>query len=406
MLTTPPRSNRLKDLIPTPNKLTLQGLSAGPSQVWGSVRLVPLIRAEACETLRIASHALPGPAHKQVVLDGEPSRPKTTYCSYIPHGLILTQGGDAREAQVSWQSRLAAHAKLANRSPEQFARAGKLHRIVKRLDRSAVRMLPMHLALEGFLALHFGGPDVAYSYYSDRSLRHGLTPRVEYGLSGWSIPDLGHALSRFEIHEGQCGVLIYVADALASAFVVSHPEDYRRLHLTVLEDMYAELFWYYGQCYGGVPAWKLDLEEGDEEEIESLEDLERACERAREELARFEVMVMGEALIERRLHKEKVYRLKAFMLERFMTDIEDRSQQGNYIGERIVSKEGDLCYLKVFRLSREQERKARLLKLLADHEWNLYDASHASGTPLWQLKGKIVQAGFGYILRHGSRTAL
>lgn len=240
MIATPLRSNRLKDLIPTPNKLTLQGLVPGPSQVWGMIRLVPLIRPESCEGLRIASIALPGPDYKQVVVEGTPSKPKTTYTSYIPHGLIVTQGGDARQAQVSWQSQLASEAKLSQRSAKQFARAGKLHRIVKRLDRRAVRMLPMHMALEGFLALHFGGPDIAYEYYSQRSLRHGLSPRVEYGLAGWSIPGLGNALSRFELYEGQCGMLIYVGDELATAFVVSHPHDYKRLHMSVLEDMYAK----------------------------------------------------------------------------------------------------------------------------------------------------------------------
>jgi hypothetical protein len=45
----------------------------------------------------------------------------------------------------------------------------------------------------------------------------------------------------FEIHEGQCGVLVFVADHLASAFVVPHPEDYRLLHRTLIEDFYGEL---------------------------------------------------------------------------------------------------------------------------------------------------------------------
>lgn len=115
---------------------------------------------------------------------------------------------------------------------------------------------------------------------------------------------------------------------------------------------------------------------------------------------------MSNHLIERKLHKEKVYHLKGFMMERFMTDVEDHAQMVNYIGERIVSKEGELCYLKVFRLSRQQVEKARLLKLLAEHQWNLYDAAHASRMNVWQLKHKIVQTGFGYILRHGSETRL
>ncbi|MFF8376398.1 hypothetical protein ACF07V_09750 [Streptomyces sp. NPDC015661] len=37
------------------------------------------------------------------------------------------------------------------------------------------------------------------------------------------MPGLGEALRVFELHPGQCGLLLYVTDALAAAFVVPHP---------------------------------------------------------------------------------------------------------------------------------------------------------------------------------------
>ncbi|NEE16224.1 hypothetical protein G3M58_58355, partial [Streptomyces sp. SID7499] len=53
----------------------------------------------------------------------------------------------------------------------------------------------------------------------------------------------------FEIHPDQCGVMVYVSDALAAAFVVPHPDDYRLLHASLVEDLYGELVHQYA-LYG------------------------------------------------------------------------------------------------------------------------------------------------------------
>jgi hypothetical protein len=381
--------------------LSLKGLSPAPGQVWGAVRLVPLIRDKVREDLRIQMqrHASP---HQQVVVQGRKDVPKLTYTSYIPHGLIVSHGDGAGDVHVSWQTALGKKANTS-RGSTQFCKANRLHRMVKRIGPSSVRMLPMHMALEGFLALHFGGPDIAYDYYSKRSLRFGLTPRVEYGITGLTIPELGEALSRFEIHPGQCGMLIYVADALASAFVVSHPDDYRRLHSSVLSDMYAELFWYYGMQYDGVQTFGLKL---DAQRVQDMESLRAEYARARGELGEFEAMVMGAELIERAVRFDKLYGMKRFELQRFITDFGEFNEPVNHIGERIVRADGTLEYLKTFRLSAQQVQKARLLDLLARHQWDLKAASWASGRPMWQLKDDIIKTGFGYILKHGAATKL
>ena len=76
--------------------------------------------------------------------------------------------------------------------------------------------------------------------YSRHALSHGLSPRVESGGSGRAVPGLEDALRVFEIHEGQVGVACFVNDLLACLFVVPHPDDYRHLHRTLLEDFFGE----------------------------------------------------------------------------------------------------------------------------------------------------------------------
>ena len=114
------------------------------------------------------------------------------------------------------------------------------HRLARKEGSNRLRFLPLHLALEGYLALHFGGPSVLWAEWSERAVRSGLSPRAEEAYRGAEVRGLADALRVFEIHHGQCGVLVYVADALAAAFAVPHPEDYRALHPTLVHDLFGE----------------------------------------------------------------------------------------------------------------------------------------------------------------------
>src|SRR5690606_35292178 len=158
-------------------------------------------------------------------------------------------------------------------------------RMARKAGRNRLRFLPLQMALEGYLALHFGGPEIAWEEWARRAVAKGPSPRCEEaylgqegrgleealrvfeirpgqlarravakGLSprceevylGLEVRGLEEALRVFEIHPGQCGVMVYVADALASAFVTPHPDDYRALHPTLIEDLFGELVYVYG----------------------------------------------------------------------------------------------------------------------------------------------------------------
>ena len=67
----------------------LAGLTAGPSQVWGGVRLVPLLRETPITDLRLHPRCYEpdGPA---VVTVG----PRTAYVAYVPHAFVATWSTD------------------------------------------------------------------------------------------------------------------------------------------------------------------------------------------------------------------------------------------------------------------------------------------------------------------------
>lgn len=367
------------------DRLNLQGLELAPSQVWSGIRLVPVIRTNAPGDLRLASRNYSDPA-MMVHLAGNPAGKGPQYSSYVPHGLIVSWSDDGSPAATFG-------ANMTSQEGKRFGTSVRvLHRMAKREDKNRLRLLPLHLAMEGFLTLHFGGPDVAWSEYSRQALSKGLNPRWESSVSGRSIRGLEDALRVFEIHESQVGVLLFVADAFASAFVVSHPDDYRELHRTLLEDFYGELMYQHG-FYGASVQLDASMESGD---VASLDDLERVLQDMRTDAAEFH-HYMGAGIFDRALNSEKVYRTGSFQLQRFATDLDVKDE--NHIGEAIVRDDGTLEYLKSYRLSGAQARRAFLLSNLAEHSWNLDETAATMGQSKDDLVQRLEKAGFGYLLK-------
>jgi hypothetical protein len=271
-----------------------------------------------------------------------------------------------------------------------------LHRMAKREARAnRLRFLPLHLAMEGFLALHFGGPDIAWTEYSRRALRDGLSPRCETSVAGRALPGFEDALRVFEMHENQVGVLVFVAEALASAFVTPTPEDYRALHKSLLEDFYSELIYQYGLLY---PTTNLGEAPIDATTIHNLADLRTAVARRRADWGAFHGFQAGDLLAPRPLQNVQiVYTAGPFTLLRFLTDLDPARE--NHIGEAIVrTGTGQMEYLKTYRLSAAQTRRAYLLGQLAAHDWRLDDTARALRTTRDELVLRLEKAGFGYLL--------
>jgi hypothetical protein len=363
--------------------LHLQGLEPAPAQVLGNVRLVPLLRRDVRGDLRLARRRY-GDDLTMVSVD------EGAYFSFIPHGLVVSWTADGSPVAACGAS-LAAPGKA-----EDLRRLGGglsvLHRMAKRGDDRTLRLLPLHLAMEGFLARSFRGPDIAWSEYARKALRDGLDPRVETSWSGRALPGFEDALRVFEIHERQSGVLVFVADALASAFVVPCPDDYRALHRSLIDDFFGELLVRYGYLFPEAPPVAAPI---DAAKVASLDDLRAAVEGMRRDHRAFTELLTGEA-VGRPIEAELVYALGPFRLDRFLTSL--RLHEENHLGERVLRDDGTVEYLKTFRLSDAQARRAWLLQQLAAHDWELSATAAAMGTDQVDLCRRLESAGFGYLL--------
>jgi hypothetical protein len=359
--------------------IDLTGLYTRPAQTWGALRLVPLVRPKPIRDLRLSP---------LVYGDDEPSvvtlPDKTLYIAYIPHAFVASWTGDGTPA--------AAYGTQFEQRPAQAVPI-RFRRMARRIDTNRLRFLPLHLALEGYLALHFGGPAIAWEEWTRYAVTRGLSPRAEAAYRGELIPDLEEALRVFEIHPGQCGLLLYAGDTLAAAFVVPHPEDYRILHPTLIHDLYGELVYQYARLY---PArdWPLTI---DETRLVSLTHLRNEVARLEREWAEFHDTVMAADLLRSPHHEQVVHRMGRYTLRRFLPSFERHRE--NHIGELITDESGHLAYLKTFRLSESQTRRGHLLTTLAHHDWHLPATATALGISVEELGRRLERAGFGYLLR-------
>lgn len=336
-------------------KLTLDGLQVAPAQVWGRVRLVPLVREHPIEDLRMAVREYGRDTQAIAVTRVDP---RVEYLAYVPHGLVMSWSPDG-EPMAAVDTRLGA---------DEVKRPGAvvfLERMARGLGPNALRLLPLHLAMEGFLTLHFGGPDIANAYWSRRALREGLSPREERVTPGSQVPGLAEALSVFERHRGQCGILVFIGDQLASASIVGHPDDWRALHDTLLTDFYGTLFAQWGWAFREVQEIPVALEG------RSVAEIRASLAVARAEWASFaESMAAG--LFPREVAAQRVRRAGRFELVRFATDfqVERATRDGEHLGEALVDADGRLVYLKTYRMDRGQIRRGYLLSELARCGWD------------------------------------
>jgi ARPP-2-like protein len=374
----------------TTTTLSFQGLTLGVPQTMGAFRLVPLLRDRAPGDLRIASRDY-GRAPAVVGVDSRPLEPGIKYVSYVPHGFVVSYANDGSQA--------AFGAKLG-REAGSCRGVNLLHRMVKGEGSSAeggqFRMLPLHLAMEGYLALHFGGPDTLWGEYSRHAQRFGLSPRVETSVAGAGLLGFEEALRVFEIAPTQVGSVVLVADALAAAFVVSHPDDYRRLHRSLLEDFYGELLYRYALLYPE-PA-RAEAEPFDEKRVEGLDDLRAELARARRQWADFATSAIA-GLEGRAAYADMVREAGPFHLERFTTRMHPDDEC--HVGERIVRSDGTLEYLKSYRLSAAQVRRGFLLETLGSVGWRFDEAAAKLGATRDELARRLHNAGLGYILAPG-----
>ncbi|CAM3316449.1 ARPP-2 domain-containing protein [Stackebrandtia soli] len=364
-------------------RLDLTGLTVGPSQEWGNIRLVPLLRDRPIEGLRLDAR-LYDDDMTIVDLDG-----RTSYLSYIPHGFVATWGEDEVGAAYGTQLR------GSKRPAVPHSRIAVKKRMARRVATNRLRFLPLHLAIEGYLSLHFGGPTIAWESWSQQAIRRGLSPRVEQAYSGGQVSGLSDALRVFEILSDQCGVIVYVADAFASAFVTPDARDYRALHPTLVRDLYGELVWQYGLVARPVPPVPVGW---DDAYVDDLNDIRRNVTRLEREWESFHNDSMAvELLRSNEFSAERIYKLGTFTLSRFTPSFARDTQ--SHVGEYITDHKGRIAYLKTFKLSTAQARRGWTLNQLADADWDLDRAAEAAGTSTSDMVNRLDRLGYGFLVR-------
>jgi len=369
-------------------QLSLQGIQLAMPQVLGNVALVPLLRNEPDSGLRLA---LRNYENQDSDTAGSVALPdNTTYYSYIPHALVATIEG---KQQAAFGTRILRAAKRKSDPPYgQYGNSMPLHRMARRESADTLRLLPMHIAMEGFLALHFGGPDIAWSEYTRSVTESGLGFRAEYSVSGRYISGLQDALRLFEIQRSQCGVIVLVANSVAAIFVTPHQDDYRSLHHTLLTDFYGELIYHYGLLADA----SLSPVNPSPGPVKDFSELRQAVERIREEWREIYKQQLT-SLIDTPVNAKKLYQFGPYTLQQFSTGFNPDVE--NHIGECIVDSAENILYLKTYRLSASQCRRAYLLKQLADNEWHLDRCAKALGYQSTnELVLRLQNAGFGYLL--------
>jgi hypothetical protein len=92
---------------------------------------------------------------------------------------------------------------------------------------------------------------------------------------------------------------------------------------------------------------------------------------------------------------EQVYQAGPFRLERLVGNFDPAAE--NHIGERIVAEDGTLQYLKTYRLSAAQTRRAFMIKQLADHDWNIDAIAAKLNTTPNQILLRYEQQGYAWL---------
>ena len=110
--------------------------------------------------------------------------------SDVPHAFVATWTTDATPA-AAYGTQLRDPAGPG--APEGI-RLTFHRRMARREDRQRLRFLPLHLALEGYLALQFGGPPIAWQEWTRQAVTRGLSPRTEASYTGAAVAGLDDAL--------------------------------------------------------------------------------------------------------------------------------------------------------------------------------------------------------------------
>ena len=355
------------------DRVALHGLIALPSQAFGPLQLVPLVRRSAVDDLPLAALPLARDADDDGV-------------TLLPHGVVT--GFDEGAPRVAFGTQ------LARRGAKMRAPVTSLltFPIGRRDVGGRARMMPMHLALEGALLQVLGvNPDGWTRFSRDRRATGAARPQ-----SGAVRTVAESALRTFEVDAHQSGMLLYAADTLLTAFVAPSPAVYLALHRAFVGDLLGGTMQYLLTRDPARVAERPFRAEIPGRAVRTLDDLREALALASRPWA-----TAQEALDHGVLPSPAVPRasdaMKRFTLRRFTTSFARGA--GNGLGEVVHRDDGAIAWLAFHRLSDAQAKRAYLLAQLAVCGWSLANFARAGARgDVADIERQVINAGLGHVL--------
>ena len=347
----------------------LSSLTAAPVQYFGEIAIVPLLRKESHDDLRLSRN--------------KPNDTKDSFALF-PHGMIFSNQGE-RSAQVVFGTQLLKWDALEALRCSTLKTRDDYH------VGSRPRFLPLDLSTEGFTEYHFGAPPVAWEDYASLVGAKKLLPIQEWAQVRDSTPDIDECLRSFELHQEQSGLLIFIQSELALAMVLPNHQDYRALHPSILEDLCRGMFGFYGRFPSKLVAPTLP----DEKSITSLEGLRASVKRLKAQWATSHSTFHG-GVLELPLTFSAPRATGPFRYKRFSSQLLQTRE--NILGEAIHRDSGRLEFLMTYKLTRAETRRTYVIECFSKANWEPRAAAASMGISLEEFYDRMRHTGLNYLL--------
>lgn len=373
--------------MPLSKVLGLSSFLTAPPQSFGAMTLIPVLRKDPSSDLRIKT--LLGAQQEEAPKE---EGGKSARYAYVPHGLIIDWTEDGSPV-VAFGTQIFLEGESSARKAPEMRAVNLVHAHVGGRAQNNPRFAPMELTMEGFVSFLFGANRETWREYAEEILQGEVIPRWEWSTRGRPHPALEDAFRAFEIHEEQTGILLFIEEEFASAFITPHPEDYRVLHHTLLEDVYGGALVRFGRRLSTSDAFSI---EAPGETIRSLEQMRISLKSAK---ARWSVLrnQAPHKSFERQVFLGASEKVGPFTRRSFMSALSMQTE--GVLGEVIQRDSGRVEYVKTYRLSKGEAQRTYFVESLARNNWNLKATASSLGISEAQLASRLQRAGFSYLLK-------
>lgn len=348
-------------------RLPITGLSVAPSQRFGALRLVPLVRDKPVEKLRL--DRVP-PLEREPAVAGE--KPVVVV---VPHGVLAHW--ESGVPCFSIGTRVSVGSDLDRFPPLDLGWS-------PREDGTRVRFAPLALLQESLIVSSLGAPSARLVPFV-KTLRPELLRATRLDASA------EEALRTFEPYDGQCGVLVYAADTLLAAVVLPHADDYALVHRAIVTDALGPWLKTYGAS-GPVRDFAATL---DGRAVRTLDDLRTALNETRARWASPEVLYEGK-LLPAAASATDVKTVAGFATARFTTPL--LSGGGTFIGDAVYGRDRALASLVMLRLSAAQSRRMFFMQLVVMSQCNLKVLAGTLRAPIDETARRVKNNGCNYLI--------